>query len=410
MPTSSKLRPIISWAAFSCLLVSGGCQSAPGAKTASLVDGAEKLAGAAVNWRPSFGTTADHKVEAPPTPALTENNFSEVQIALGRSHERTGNLASAEAAYRAAVRNNGENAVALHRLALVTEKLGHGQEADKLLLRAAALSPDNAQIRNDLGYWYAMREQWPEARRHYEHAIKLDPGLDRAHNNLGMLLARTGNASQALRHFEAAGLTSAEARSNLGLAHLNRQEWDHAQEQFDLALTSNPKLPQAVRLASALRQSSASQPQHVVAASDAPVASQPTMAAPPEADPFAAGTDLPHDGEQQSQAESVVAASAAPVASPPTMAAPPVANATMATPPMVDLVAARTDLPYDGEQQSRAESYDLAELLVVGEETAQFGSELGIVAPDQPHAEATRPTYEVGARQGAPRTSSLMVR
>ena len=44
----------------------------------------------------------------------------------------------------------------------------------------------------------------PEAMVHYQKALELAPDDPVAHNNLGTLLARAGQLSEAIRHFEAA--------------------------------------------------------------------------------------------------------------------------------------------------------------------------------------------------------------
>ena len=146
-----------------------------------------------------------------PSPKITEQNFAQVQLALGDSLAKDGNFEAAQAAYEAAVRNDDKLARAYHRLALMHEKTGRGSESKDLLLQAIELDPKNAEIVCDYGYWCYLRQDWVESEKQFERAIKLDPGLKRAHNNLGLLYARTERPEDALQQFTLAGLSPADA-------------------------------------------------------------------------------------------------------------------------------------------------------------------------------------------------------
>jgi Tfp pilus assembly protein PilF len=214
--------------------------------------------------------------EQPAAPALTEQNFAGVQVAMARSMERDGDLHGAQSTYQAAIRNDPQNVAALHRLALVQEKLGEGDAAEDLLLQAAKLAPGDPEIVCDLGYCYAVRENAAKARMCYEQALKLKPDFSRAHNNLGILLARQGDDENAARHFSAAGLTAAETRTNLGFAHMKRQQWQRADAQLQLALQGQPGMEKAQSLAVILNHLTREDKVRTVAASEA----APAVAAP----------------------------------------------------------------------------------------------------------------------------------
>jgi Tfp pilus assembly protein PilF len=180
-----------------------------------------------------------------PSPKVTEQNFAQVQLALGDSLAKDGNFEAAQAAYEAAVRNDDKLARAYHKLALLHEKTGRGDESKDLLLQAIKLDPKNAEIVCDYGYWCYLRQEWDESEKQFERAIKLDPGLKRAHNNLGLLYARTKRPEDALQQFTLAGLSPADARANLGFVYLTQQRMPEAKTELQWAATANPSSAKA---------------------------------------------------------------------------------------------------------------------------------------------------------------------
>jgi tetratricopeptide (TPR) repeat protein len=67
-------------------------------------------------------------------------------------------------------------------------------------------SPDDASAWNTKGVLHAQKQEWGEALRSLDHAIRLDPTLARAHSNRGRILLSIGpeKASEALKAFEKA--------------------------------------------------------------------------------------------------------------------------------------------------------------------------------------------------------------
>jgi Flp pilus assembly protein TadD len=102
------------------------------------------------------------------------------------------------------------------------------------------LDPNNAQIVCDYGYYCYLRQDLREAQRHFEHALQLDPKLKRAHNNLGLVYARTGRPDHALQQFTMAGLNPGDARANLGFVYLTEKRFPQAKAELQLAAASNP--------------------------------------------------------------------------------------------------------------------------------------------------------------------------
>jgi Flp pilus assembly protein TadD len=66
-------------------------------------------------------------------------------------------------------------------------------------------------------------------------AIALNPEHARAHNNLGVLLGRTGKADEGLAEFRKAGLSDSDAHLNLAFALGQDRKWPEARQHIAMA-------------------------------------------------------------------------------------------------------------------------------------------------------------------------------
>jgi Tfp pilus assembly protein PilF len=174
-----------------------------------------------------------------PAPKVTEQNYAQVQLAIGDTLAKEGNFERAKAAYEAALRNDKSLAAAYHHLARLHEKFGRGDESKELFQQAVELEPNNAEILCDYGYWFYLRKDWKESQRQFQRALQLNPELKRAHNNLGLLYARTGRPDEALKQFALAGLNEADARANLGFVYLSEKRMSEAKTELRQAAAAN---------------------------------------------------------------------------------------------------------------------------------------------------------------------------
>lgn len=175
-----------------------------------------------------------------PTKRVTARQQADVQVALGRSLEESGNLAEAEAAYRNAVRNDSRRADAEDRLAVLADRKGEVKESAKHFARARALEPKNPEILCDLGYSLYLQRRWAEAEECLRRAIGLSPGHARSHNNLGLVLARQEDHAGALAEFRRAGCDASDAQANLGLVLALEGNFTEARRAYSAALAAKP--------------------------------------------------------------------------------------------------------------------------------------------------------------------------
>lgn len=212
--------------------------------------------------------------------SLDQSQKSDVEMAMARSLEKQGKSDEALKVYLHVIEKDESRADAYHRVALIYDRQGACDKSREYYLAALKSLPENAELNSDFGYSCYLQERWDEAEKHLRRAVELKPTLARAHNNLGMLLARKGREEEALAEFGRAGCTKAEAHANLGLALMLAQRWDSADGHLSQAIKAQPRW-QAPRETYAALQ--AVRAPAALAAQSAP---GPPDAAPPDAAPM----------------------------------------------------------------------------------------------------------------------------
>jgi tetratricopeptide (TPR) repeat protein len=180
-------------------------------------------------------SAAEHK-------PITDEQKADMQIVFAGGMERQGRYEEAREMYLKAVESDPERADGYHRLALLHDQQGQCQSAARYYQEAVQRDRDNPDLHCDIGYSCYLQERWPEAETSLRRAIALAPDLRRAHNNLGLVLARTGREREAFQEFARAGCDRAQAHANLAHALLLSNRWEEAEIEFRRALESNPKL------------------------------------------------------------------------------------------------------------------------------------------------------------------------
>lgn len=180
-----------------------------------------------------------------PPPKITRRQSADVEIALGRSLEESGDLNRAEAAYRNALAKDPKRADAEQRLAILADERGDQAEADRRFDRALRLAPKDPDILCDRGYNLYLQRRWTEAEAHLKRALAADARHARSHSNLALVLAQLGDEKGALAEFAKAGCDPAEARSNLALTQAMRGRFDDARKTYAEVLAARPNLEPA---------------------------------------------------------------------------------------------------------------------------------------------------------------------
>jgi Flp pilus assembly protein TadD len=128
------------------------------------------------------------------------------------------------------------------RAGMANERTGDHAGAERAYRRGLELAPDDAEIRNALG-WTLFQDGRPEeAIAEYERVVAVDPGHAKAHNNLALALVELGRLPEAASHFETSLAIEprAEIFSDFGftMARLGRPE--EARAAYAKALELDP--------------------------------------------------------------------------------------------------------------------------------------------------------------------------
>jgi protein O-mannosyl-transferase len=111
-----------------------------------------------------------------------------------------------------------------------------------------AKNPEAWMAHNNLGGLLMRKGDISDAVAHFKQAVQIEPGLAGAHYNLGNALAREGNAPEAIQHYEEALRIKpdfAEAHYNLGVALMGQAKLTEAIEHYQQALRIKPDFAEA---------------------------------------------------------------------------------------------------------------------------------------------------------------------
>jgi Tfp pilus assembly protein PilF len=170
---------------------------------------------------------------------LDQRQVADVQVGLGRTLENQGELEQAAAAYWEALKKDPARGDAYLRLAIVYDRQGRFSESTELYQKALVAQPGNPEIYCDRGYSLYLQHAWSDAEMNLRQAIALQPAHARAHNNLGLVLGRTGRVEESLDEFRKAGCTESDAQVNLAFALTLDRRWSEARKHYETALAKD---------------------------------------------------------------------------------------------------------------------------------------------------------------------------
>lgn len=132
-------------------------------------------------------------------------------------------------------------------LATICEEQERIEETEQHLKAYLAISPDDADVLNFLGYLYAENKiKLDEAEALLKRALELDPGNGFYLDSLGWVYYQRGDADKAIEFIRKAILAmesdDSELRSHLGDAYLLKGDLQKALAEWDRAYRLNPKL------------------------------------------------------------------------------------------------------------------------------------------------------------------------
>jgi len=139
-----------------------------------------------------------------------------------------------------------------YRTGLALLREGRVDEAMIVLRRAVVSSPRDPNAPNALGLALLYKKDYAAAEKAFTQALKLDPDFVQANNNRGVCRMEADRFDDAAADFEAvlSGPSTAEksnAHFNLGLLAERRGNWEDAEREFSLVLSTDPRYTKAAR-------------------------------------------------------------------------------------------------------------------------------------------------------------------
>ncbi len=136
-------------------------------------------------------------------------------------HEQ-GQFDEAENLYRQILETAPQNPDVLNLLGLVAQAKGIHNEAVELFYKAVCEAPTHAPFYFNLALSLDLWDKPHEALDNYRKALKIDPGIKEAWNNIGTLCQKLGQAAEAETAYRrAAALDSEYAEPRVNLARMN---------------------------------------------------------------------------------------------------------------------------------------------------------------------------------------------
>ena len=126
-------------------------------------------------------------------------------------------------------------------LAVLYDRQGRLDAAQREYERALLESPKDADLRNDYGYFLYSRKSYDESKKQLEQALKLKQTHPKARINLAMTLAAEGRLEEAHAQFEEA-LGPAAAHHNIGLILFKSGRREEALAHLQQAAQIDPSL------------------------------------------------------------------------------------------------------------------------------------------------------------------------
>ncbi|HEY0005984.1 MAG TPA: TonB family protein [Pyrinomonadaceae bacterium] len=144
-----------------------------------------------------FSAVSQTRAQQPPAPSSEETR-------RGMRAYTQGDLAVAEAEFRAAVKKSKEDASAWYYLGLTLARKGRMKDARKAIETAVKLLPQSAGAHSSLAYMLMLANKSEAALREAESALAIDARNAEAHYVIGVLMLRGHKFSKALKELDAA--------------------------------------------------------------------------------------------------------------------------------------------------------------------------------------------------------------
>ncbi len=209
------------------------------------------LSGCATTGKtPLWSKTGPQNIKFPKFPLAKDSERPKlkhperVQLAYARLQEQLGNLDEARRFYEQVLGEKPKSVEAIVGLARLDHLSGRDSEAEKGFARALELAPENPQVLDSAGQFYAEREDWSRATQLFQKAVELSPDDENIRYHLAVALVNNGQVEAALAHFSKI-VGEAAAHYNVAVLLQQKGKTQEAERHLLAALAKDPRLTQA---------------------------------------------------------------------------------------------------------------------------------------------------------------------
>jgi tetratricopeptide (TPR) repeat protein len=150
--------------------------------------------------------------------------------------------------HRRVVLGGGATIILMALIFCARAQTSYWRNSESLWTHTLACTSDNFIGHNNLGIALFKTGNADEAMVHYQKALEINPDFAEAHNNLGNFLFQKGSVDEAMVHYQKAleiNPDYAEAHYNLGYALIQKGSVDEAIAHLQKALQINPDYAEA---------------------------------------------------------------------------------------------------------------------------------------------------------------------
>jgi len=168
-------------------------------------------------------------------PSSAREKVLDSKMAVAQGLESKKELKKAKKAYESIYNSNPKRALACHRLAIVSYRLGERDEALEYFKKAQELTPENPELLSDYGYALYKLKKYEQAESVLQKSVDLDPKSERAITRLSTVLGTQGKMKECYTQLCKIG-TPAEAHEIVAHLHSERGEKQQALTHYQQSL------------------------------------------------------------------------------------------------------------------------------------------------------------------------------
>ncbi|HID21652.1 MAG TPA: tetratricopeptide repeat protein, partial [Planctomycetaceae bacterium] len=167
-----------------------------------------------------------------------------LHLAYAKLQEQLGNLAEARKSYEVVLGEKPKSVDAVLGLARLDQLAGRDHEAEQGFQRALDLAPNDPEVLDTVGQFFAGRKQWDRAVELLQQAVAASPADATIRQHLAIALAHRGDVPAALAHFTKT-VGDAAAHYNVAVILYEEGQVDEAETHLLQAVIKKPDLHEA---------------------------------------------------------------------------------------------------------------------------------------------------------------------